>query len=258
MNHGQCSRLRASAAPLRLLAVHDDNVVQLTETDSQHLQYAALSYCWGSSKKIVSARTLASNLQSRLYGFALSSLPQTLQDGIIVARRLSILYIWIDALCIVQDSKEWAIEATKMMQYYEHAYITIVATSVTVADEGFVFKRPSYVHLALTNAWIDKPGRALHFSYPQYRNSSGDINDSIGNSRGWTLQERLLSGRLIFFTRHGTWFECRGANWTDGQRRDSLDCPSTRFLPTTTARPEDKSITVEGFVTPLAQVVSGI
>jgi len=248
-NHDQCSRLRASTAPLRLLAVIDGNLVQLAETDGQHLQYAALSYCWGSSKAIVSARTLGSNLESRLHGFELSSLPQTLQDSVIVARSLSIPYIWIDALCIVQDdSDEWAIEATKMMQYYERAYITIVATIATSADEGFLVKRPSYVHLALMNAWKNEPGRALHFSYPQYLNrGETNINKSTWNSRGWTLQERLLSGRVVFFTHHGTWFECRGANWTDGKRIDSADSPRTRFPPTTSTLPNDKKSREEGW-----------
>jgi hypothetical protein len=62
MRHGQCSQLRASKGPLRLLAVGDGNFVQLIEADSQFLQYLALRYCWGSSDAIVSARTLASNL----------------------------------------------------------------------------------------------------------------------------------------------------------------------------------------------------
>lgn len=62
MRHGQCSQLRASKGPLRLLAVGDGNFVQLIETDHQFLQYLALRYCWSSSKSIASARTLASNL----------------------------------------------------------------------------------------------------------------------------------------------------------------------------------------------------
>jgi hypothetical protein len=239
MNHGKCSGLRASAAPLRLLAVRGGDIVQLTKTDGQHLQYAALSYCRGSSEAIESTRTLASNLEFRLKnGFTLSSLPRTLQDGIIVARRLSIPYIWIDALCIVQDSeKEWETEAKKI-QCYEHAYVRIVAISATSADEGFLYNKTSYVHLALTNAWNGEPGRVLHFSYPRYDDISFDVENSIWNNRGWTLQERLLSGRLIF-TIHGTWFECRGASWT--QRPEvAVGCFVTKFLPTSTARrPEE-------------------
>lgn len=250
MDHGQCSRSRASVAPLRLLAVHKGDFVQLTEADGQHLQYAALSYCWGSSQAIIPARTLASNIEFRLKsGFTLSSLPQTLQDGITVARRLSIPYIWIDALCIVQDSEEeWKREARKMMQYYEHAYITIVATSAASADEGFLHNRPSYVHLALKDAWSGEPGKALHFSYPQYDNTSYNINDSVWNKRGWTFQERLLSARLIFFARHGTWFECRGAEWTDGQSATFTGKLSTRFLSTSTVHsPVDGSTMGKGW-----------
>jgi hypothetical protein len=195
MNHGKCSGLRASAAPLRLLAVRGGDIVQLTKTDGQHLQYAALSYCRGSSEAIESTRTLASNLEFRLKnGFTLSSLPRTLQDGIIVARRLSIPYIWIDALCIVQDSeKEWETEAKKI-QCYEHAYVRIVAISATSADEGFLYNKTSYVHLALTNAWNGEPGRVLHFSYPRYDDISFDVENSIWN-KPWLDASRKATVR---------------------------------------------------------------
>jgi hypothetical protein len=62
IRHGQCSQLRASKGPLRLLVVGDGNFVQLIEDDSRFFQYPALRYCWGSSDAIVSARTLAPNL----------------------------------------------------------------------------------------------------------------------------------------------------------------------------------------------------
>jgi hypothetical protein len=90
-------------------------------------QYAALSHCWGGSQPL---RTLTENLDDMKTGIEWICLPNTFQDGITVACRLKILYIWIDSLCIIQDSKEdWEIESSKMWAYYNNAYITISASS---------------------------------------------------------------------------------------------------------------------------------
>lgn len=82
------------------------------------------------------AKTVRANLSKRLKPFALD-LRATLRDAVILARSLGVRYIWIDALCIVQDCKEERrIEAGKMMSYYGNAYIAIVPTASSAADTG--------------------------------------------------------------------------------------------------------------------------
>jgi Heterokaryon incompatibility protein (HET) len=80
-------------------------------------RYAALSYRWG---KDVSFTTTKATLDSRKTSMALSDMPKLFQDAIQVLRCLNIKYLWIDALCIIQDSKEdWERESSRMLQVYE-------------------------------------------------------------------------------------------------------------------------------------------
>ncbi|KAK7993899.1 Gamma-tubulin complex component 4 [Apiospora arundinis] len=77
-------------------------------------EYAALTYCWGQVQGATWLTTKA-NLVSRSAGFIRSSMPQTLQDALIVTEKLGLRYVWIDALCIVQDDPEdWEVEGSKM------------------------------------------------------------------------------------------------------------------------------------------------
>ncbi len=71
--------------------------------------YLTLSYRWGSQPKLL---LLSSTIEQFRKGQSIETLPRTFRDLIVVARLLSIRYIWIDALCIIQDSKEdWETEA---------------------------------------------------------------------------------------------------------------------------------------------------
>ena len=75
-------------------------------------------------------------------------MPRKTRDSVIVTRRLKLRYLWVDALCIVQDDKaEWMREAEKMAEIYMNSYCIIAAHS---ADHGFLdksFANPRLGHL---------------------------------------------------------------------------------------------------------------
>ncbi|KAH8653180.1 hypothetical protein BGZ60DRAFT_362419, partial [Tricladium varicosporioides] len=65
------------------------------------------------------------------------SLPLAFQHAITITRKLCIRYIWIDSLCILQDSLiGWETEFSKMASIYQNSYITIAATSPSDTFEG--------------------------------------------------------------------------------------------------------------------------
>ncbi|OIW32709.1 HET-domain-containing protein [Coniochaeta ligniaria NRRL 30616] len=84
--------------------------------------YATLSHRWGKHAPI---RTTKANEYSHRDGIRVSSLPQTLQDAVKVARAYFIQYLWIDTLCVVQDSevdqgtefKQWELLLQCPLQY---------------------------------------------------------------------------------------------------------------------------------------------
>lgn len=193
----------------------DGDNVRLVSTQGSKARYAILSYCWGSSSAIQSARTLQSNLSSRLSGFSLSDLPKTLKDSVILTRRLGIPYIWIDAICIVQDGPEWGSEAGRMMQYYENAYLSIIPVLSASSEDSFLRSRPIWVSQRVDEACSAQPGRAIRFTYPIPKGVSDEISRSRWNSRAWTFQEHVLSARNLFLGTHEMQFECRTITCSD-------------------------------------------
>jgi hypothetical protein len=168
--------------------------------------FAALSYVWGTNQTFVLLSTTANELMS---GFDLEKLPQTIQDAVTVARKLEFRYLWVDALCIMQDSDtDKAIELPKMRQIYQKASITIVAAVSKTATEGFLhipietsyFIDPiSIPYLLQGNNGASSSDASLVLSYPAaYLRQKDPIND-----RAWTFQEWILPTRLISFSYRG-------------------------------------------------------
>ena len=67
-------------------------------------------------------------MSTRLSGIDLGGLSPTLRDAVRVARGFNIRYLWIDSLCILQDSTiDWELESAKMGTYYSKCWLTIAA-----------------------------------------------------------------------------------------------------------------------------------
>src|ERR1700712_3197159 len=72
-------------------------------------------------------------IQQFMTEIPLDVLPQTLHDAIVWTRKLGEQYIWIDSMCILQDSKEdWQREASRMASIYGSGTMTLVAASSSV------------------------------------------------------------------------------------------------------------------------------
>lgn len=136
--------------------------MKLEKMDGQRVAYAALSYCWGDSPGLELNKTTMENVTSRLDPFPLDKLPLTLQEAVRMTRSLRIKYLWIDALCIVQDcQEEWKSEAQKMMKYYAAAYVTIVPLMSDSADTGLRMQSDRRYYGTFTGPWSDFNGDRL-------------------------------------------------------------------------------------------------
>ena len=102
-------------------------------------RYITLSHCWGLAKFFT---LTTSNYQQCLEQIQPEDLPQTFQDAITIARDLDTKYIWIDSLCIIQDSlDDWARESLEMADVYSHSYCTIAAAAASNGTEGCIRTR---------------------------------------------------------------------------------------------------------------------
>ena len=165
--------------------------------------YVALSYTWGNIKSPFKT-TLANVRKSQIsIQDIFSKLPQTIQDAINLVKELQERYLWVDSICIVQDStKSWELNASAMDLVYGNAHFTICAADGDDAGAGILAttKRDFTQHMETYG-----PGVRLMVSYP----AEAYIKKSAWNGRAWTFQERLLSKRCLIFTDSRVFFQCR-------------------------------------------------
>ncbi|KAI4682799.1 uncharacterized protein J4E84_007264 [Alternaria hordeiaustralica] len=213
-----------------VIDIENDRLVPLPfeETDErlEFEAYAAVSYVWGDTG-MMDYRTKIENIQSRRKSGGLAAiirkLPKALAQSIRLVHDLGIKYVWIDALCIVQDSSHsWNLNARAMHLIYGNAMLTICAadgesqTGLLALDED---QRPQQQ--------IGVYAEGVHLILHQPPEIS--IQTSKWNKRAWTFQERLLSKRCLIFTRGQIYFQCRSTGmsediFADGKGRGwSLD-----------------------------------
>lgn len=195
--------------PLRLLDLQtgDDNYCTLVDATGVE-EYVTLSYRWG---KALPLMTTESTLKEHYSNILVQAMPKTFRDAVEIVRALEMRYLWIDALCIVQDRlSEWQQEAKNMASIYQGALFTIVATSAIDSDGGCLFRydTSNCAQIPYYDPARQKDG--LLYIRPMRAFSFQDtINGSEWNRRGWTLQERYLSMRLLHFTHEGLYWECQ-------------------------------------------------
>ncbi|KAF1928448.1 HET-domain-containing protein [Didymella exigua CBS 183.55] len=167
-------------------------------------QYVALSYCWGSSSTVLLKRD---NIESFAVARSLSNitLPNTITDAVTVTRGLGIRYLWVDALCIVQDDTALLLKQIPQMAHiYEQSVCTIIAAAAENADGGLAGVRSGT--RTINSITIRLPGMNLVTAAedPELPGNNSlerrmDLMDYRWRSRAWTLQEEVVSRRKIFF-----------------------------------------------------------
>lgn len=194
--------------PTRLLDVGSsslDNVFLIEpERGSPDLQslsptyrYATMSHCWGSFPVMTLTTETASDLAA---GFQSSIMPHYFQHAVTVCRSLGIRYLWIDSLCIYQDTEEdWNRECANMGAIYQGSVCTIAATAASNSQEGCFRERPPWlvqhciVHIDLEGLFLGD----YILEFPTYWD--GILKGSPLFQRAWVLQERVLSPRFLHF-----------------------------------------------------------
>jgi len=302
--HGQS----CSSARCRLDAPVDGSILLIDVIDrclvrsTTMSRYFALSYVWG---KVPASRTMKKNLKNRLESGGLpQGLPATIEDAMILVKALGERYIWVDALCIVQDDPDTKNRDIQNMDViYSKAVATIIALYGTDANAGLPgvrpgTRRPQKIETRHSRGTLAEPDPAWIREYdmlartdrekheartvcstigtrledvtnlhqhlidtsldsnkvrPESQRSTIStrrtrpvtegilamvshppslkyvVQTSTWNTRGWTLQERLLSRRCLYFSSDYVYFQC-GENTlceTGGNLLTWADVPTT-------------------------------
>ena len=202
----------------RVIDVYRKAIVKPTTS----VTYFALSYVWGEDamfaetgmKPVVLKRAMLEMHGNSESTQSPARLPKTIDDAIRFTREMGCQYLWADALCIVQDDDANAKHAhlSRMDAIYSCAALTIVAGSGRHADYGlpglYGTQRKASQHLETINTI---PMVTTLPTYSDVENS----RDLVWSSRGWTLQEKLLSKRILLFTEDQVYFKCSEAIFSE-------------------------------------------
>jgi len=172
-------------------------------------RYIALSYVWGTAPS--NPRPDVEESQDRTPVLP-STLPKTVEDAITVVERLGERYLWVDAYCIDQNNRQQREEQIKNMDFiYENAVLTIADCSGTNSGSGL--------------AGVSHPLK--YHSQQVFHSSSGDFmavkiehmwastEKSRWSTRGWTMQEGIMSLRCLCFGISHVFMICRGSFYHD-------------------------------------------
>lgn len=235
LRHRDCPKPQLAQLPTRVIDCTDPENPRLLISDGMRCPYAALSYVWGEKQPHC---TTQKNLHSYLTsGIHRSLLPETIRDAIDSTQRFGLRYLWVDALCILQDSREDKDrEIHQMRRIYEHAHVTIIAASAQKVSEGFLHDRPRvppYSRLPFVCPDNGQIGAmALSPVWKQY-----DDKEEPVNTRAWCLEERLLSPRAFIYASHTLQYHCQTQTINIGNSiynpQDGRRLPRLVFSPTT-------------------------
>lgn len=165
--------------------------VRLVDGKGRQGKYAALTYCWGLNPDAI-FKTNSTNIRQNQSRIVFAELNLLFREVVKILRSLRVKYLWIDAICIVQDSKtDWDSEASNMAAIYSNAYLTMSASESTSPDD---YRTPQ------------SPVRTVDAKDLQYVIVNGTLE-----KRGWCLQERCLSRRIVHLGSTQLHWECPGA-----------------------------------------------
>jgi hypothetical protein len=245
-SHEKCRGhlIEAPQLPTRVIDVGEgrNSKPKLFETGNQQGNYIALSYRWGDA---TIGKTLKSNYSASLKAIATQGLCAVYEDAFEVTRKLGFRYVWIDALCIIQDdAQDWEREASLMGEVYKNAVLTVSASVALSASRGLrVQHQKSWHHIKMPykegnvkskskwgklkigsstkdpssyfisdRSWV---GSDPEVGRESPSGSYDDIVNGILSSRAWCLQERMFSRRILHFGEDQLHWECLDTTWDE-------------------------------------------
>ncbi|KAJ8108678.1 hypothetical protein OPT61_g8007 [Boeremia exigua] len=222
-SHEYCDANSTAPLPKRVLELSEKVVVLREHVRPEIQRYACLSHCWGPQGPAIQLNK--TSRASLMRGIPLKDLPKTFSDTVKVCLELGISFLWIDALCkrktslnldhrakfmeqgIYQDDlSDWEQAAGTMADIYQHAWITIAATSARDSNDGL--RRP--VGDRFRPRLIPSIGMYVRESYVESSNMIYPDEELFPLVwRAWAFQEKHLSPRTLSFSIYRMVWGCR-------------------------------------------------
>lgn len=225
-DHDKCRTSdRHSFTPSRLICLDPwpPRLCEGAEIDSG-AEYVTLSHRWADNPVVTLRKDGVEGFKN---GISFETLSRTFQDAMKFTLRIGLCYIWIDSLCIIQDSQDdWLHESSRMGDVYRNSVVTIAASAAAEGGDGLyterdplLFKPCRVERLSWSRAYGSDKLKAVKPS-PLYDDERNDfilltieqlrdcqLSTFPLQRRGWVVQERFLSRRKIHFDHQIHW-EC--------------------------------------------------
>lgn len=216
----RCHTNDLMALPKRLLDVGTPGQLRLIDGQGLTGQWFVLSHCWGTGESQPMKTTLA-NVGQHFEFIDIADLPATFQDAVLITQKLGHQYLWIDSLCIIQDSPEdWSLESFKMNYIYQNAKLTIMAESAHNSHEGiFASSKAGRKEVKVHPFSIEAVSQGSRlkgkiFFRDPIPSSCQDDSGPLSN-RAWVLQEELLSARILRFAPNQIYWQCQTVQFSE-------------------------------------------
>ena len=197
-------------------------------------RYIALSYCWPKVNKFVTTKSSLTGLyipgalrdkEERMF--------QAIQDAIQCVSELGERYLWVDALCIIQDDEEHkSFQVQQMDRVYGSSLLTLIhappeARPEVEAHNGLAGYRKRYQMTKQVTYQV----QGLELLIP-FTSLNDVISGSLWTTRAWTFQEERLSRRNLYFTETQMYFQCSCAVFCEDSVGEGIH-PSACIEPAT-------------------------
>ncbi|KAF2125004.1 HET-domain-containing protein [Dothidotthia symphoricarpi CBS 119687] len=233
--HSGCLSGTLPELPTRVIDVGIDDleILRIVQPNKLRAKYVALSHCWGGCITPVLSSKMMETFQETL---PFSDLPRNFRDAVTIVRRLGIQYLWIDCLCIVQDSKkDWEQESKKMGSIYRDSTVTISALTSKGSTHGILTResptqapspRPVRIKMSIDNA--QETVQVEREGFDDENLHSLDAF-SILSSRGWCLQESILPPRQLYYGKRQIYWRCPAGYRSADGATSGMQVPENRF-----------------------------
>ncbi|KAI8941916.1 hypothetical protein NX059_000030 [Plenodomus lindquistii] len=180
-------------------------------------QYVALSYCWGNEQDArTQLKSTTHNLAQHVQDIPSETMTPVVLDAIELCRRLGIRYLWVDAICILQDDDDdWAREAVQMGSVYTNAYLTICTPATSSCRDSFLHRAaPVKVRFESKvrpgiSGYLNLRHQPKQVFYCQHRSTlECEMDVGTWSTRAWTFQEEQLSKRRLYFGKSRMYLCC--------------------------------------------------
>lgn len=206
-NHNMCVQKHKASFPVGLMLIDTKGNNIMEVAPGTEPPYLALSYIWGGASQPELTKATKERRRAK-GGLRDLCIPQTILDAIHLAKLMGYRYLWVDALCIVQDDSSIRHhQIAQMYNIYQNAVLTIVVASGSSCSQA--------IPGVSSNRRVFQ-GKTIHnISGLPLMKLPASIKYSVENSRwktrGWTFQEELCSQRLLVLLPECAVFTCPSA-----------------------------------------------